>query len=262
MLAKIIEAKKKFLEEKIRNFPLRELKEKIKEQERKEQNFYQALKQEHEIKIIAEVKRSSPSRGVILKKDSDIVKIASIYEANGAVAISVLTENCYFKTTNEDFLRIRDKVKLPLLRKDFIIDEYEIYESSYLGASALLLIVRILDDFQLEGFYNLALSLGLEPLLEVHDKDDLEKALRLSPKLVGINNRDLDTLEVDIACSEKLLPLLPVDCVKVCESGIRSYQDIQYLRSLGADAFLIGEALLLSDDIGKKLRELQGYDTA
>jgi indole-3-glycerol phosphate synthase len=184
------------------------------------------------------------------------VALARTYADNGAAAISVLTESKYFQGSIEHLAEVREKVNIPLLRKDFIFDAYQVYESCAYGADALLLIVAILGQEQLDELSTLSHELGLDCLVEVHNESEVEKALRSGARIIGINNRDLKTFQVDIGTTERVRPLIPEDRIVVSESGINSRQDIDYLKSWGIDAALVGEALLTSDDIAVKMREL------
>jgi indole-3-glycerol phosphate synthase len=207
--------------------------------------------------IIAEVKRKSPSRGV-LREDFDPIMMASIYEKNGAAAVSVLTDREFFGGSDADLVGIRREVGLPLLRKDFIIDASQIFESRMLGADAILLIARILGEGSLKSFLKTAGSLGLSALVEVHDRADVEKALAADAEIIGINNRDLATFSTDIRTTLDLLEVIPRGKIVVSESGINSKDDIELLASAGVRAFLIGEALVKEADPAAKLRELMG----
>lgn len=205
--------------------------------------------------IIAEVKKGSPSKGVI-RPDFDPTTIAKIYEANGAACLSVLTDKDFFLGSIEYLIAIRKIVSLPLLRKDFIFDPYQIYEARAAGADAILLIAAMLDLSQLVDFIALARELTLDVLLEVHDEAELESALRTDCGLIGINNRNLRTFAIDLGTTGRLSRLMPHDRFVVTESGINSLADIRHLAAEGAGAFLIGESLMREDDIGAKLREL------
>jgi len=207
--------------------------------------------------IIAEIKRRSPSRG-LLADGIDPAGLARLYEENGAKAISVLTDRAYFGGNGDDLTAARGAVKLPILRKDFIIDPYQIYESRLMGADCVLLIADILDKETLLSFLARAAYLGMECLVEVHSRDSLSKAINVGAKLVGINNRDLNTFSVDIRTTLKLSPLLPAGTTVVSESGIKSYRDIEVLLKAGVDAFLVGETLVTAADPGKALRALMG----
>jgi indole-3-glycerol phosphate synthase len=206
--------------------------------------------------IIAEVKCASPSRGRLIDNFNP-VRIASTYEKNGAAAISVLTDEKYFAGHKNYLTQIRQKVNLPLLRKDFIIDAIQIYETRAIGADAILLIVRVLGK-KLSDFILLSKDLGLSPLVEVHTQEELEAALATGAKIIGINNRNLDTFVTDIETSRRLMAQMPADKVVVAESGIKERRDIESLTQAGINAFLIGEAFMTAPDIGKKLREFKG----
>ena len=206
--------------------------------------------------IIAEVKCASPSRGRLVE-NFDPLKIAAAYEKNGAAAISVLTDEKYFMGSKEYLTQIKTKVKLPLLRKDFIIDPYQIYESRAIGADAVLLIVCTLGA-RLGEFIGLASQLGLAALTEVHTAAELEIALAHKADIIGINNRNLDTFVTDINTCKELVRSIPAGIVTVAESGIRHRGDIENIMQSGISAFLIGEALVTSPDIEKKLREFRG----
>jgi indole-3-glycerol phosphate synthase len=205
-------------------------------------------------RIIAEVKKASPSKGLI-RPDFDPVAIAQTYAANGAAALSVLTDAKYFQGQLSFLEDICTAVTLPLLRKDFTIDAYQVYESRAAHADALLLIVAALERGQLEDFLGLADDLDMAALLEVHTVEELERCLPLQPRLIGINNRDLRTFHTDIETTLRLLPLVPSDVLVVSESGINTAADITRLRDKGVHAFLIGESLMRAPNPGVKLRE-------
>lgn len=209
------------------------------------------------LSLIAEIKKASPSKGII-REDFDPVKIARIYEENSASAISVLTDKGFFQGDIEYLTMVRRAVKIPVLRKDFIIDEFQIYEARAYGADALLLIAAILDKTQIVEYQHLALELGLDSLLEVHTESEIEKALDSDAQIIGINNRDLSTFKTDIDTTRRLIRLIPDDKILVSESGIEARDDILLLKDLGVRAVLIGETLMKCDDIGKKIRELLG----
>jgi len=209
------------------------------------------------IQLIAEVKKASPSRGVI-RSDFDPVEIARTYAGNGASAISVLTEAGYFQGSLDYLRDIRNTLgnSLPLLRKDFICDPYQVYESRAYGADSLLLIVAILDPERLEELLGLSHRLNMSCLVEVHNEAELETALKSGARIIGLNNRDLRTLAVDMAVTEQLRPLIPPDRVVVSESGIRDRSDIEKLERWGVDAVLVGESLMSAPDIAAKMKEL------
>lgn len=209
------------------------------------------------INIIAEVKKGSPSKGII-RADFDPLSIAKTYEENGACAISVLTDEKYFFGSLENLVMIRREAALPLLRKDFIIDPYQIYEARSAGADAALLIAAALPKKTLSEFITLAESLGMTALVEVHTEEEVLNALQAGASIIGINNRDLNTFKTDIATTVRLAKLVPPGKIVVSESGINSYNDIERLLSEGVKTFLVGEALMREKDVGKKLRELRG----
>jgi indole-3-glycerol phosphate synthase len=192
------------------------------------------------VRIIAEVKKASPSKGII-KEDFDPLAIAQEYSANGANAISVLTEPHYFKGDLEYLTQIRRYVPTPLLRKDFIVDKYQIVEALVYGADFILLIAKALSTKELKELYEYALYVGLEVLVEIHDKEDLSKAMKCGANIVGINHRNLDTFEMDMQLCDKLIPMIPNGKIIVAESGVSNTETIKRLSSIGADAFLIGE---------------------
>lgn len=257
MLSKIIRTKKEEVEYLKTKIPLPELKSKIRDME-ETRGFLKSLKQgddkSHTTKIIAEIKKASPSRGII-REDFDPLKIAEIYQENGASAISVLTDKPFFQGDIEYLSKVKAVVTLPLLRKDFIISEYQVFESRAHGADAFLLIAAILEKNQMGDYMSIGMEMGMSTLIEAHTKEDIEKALSTGTNLIGINNRDLDTFKVDIKTTEKLMQYIPDSITVVSESGIEKRDDIVYLQGIGADAFLIGEALMRERDIGKKLKE-------
>ena len=207
--------------------------------------------------IIAEVKKGSPSKGVI-RPDFDPLEIARIYQENGASCLSVLTDEHFFLGHLSYLALIREQVSLPLLRKDFIFDPYQIYQARVAGADAILLIAAMLELSQLREFLAIARELSLDVLLEVHDQHELETALQTDCNLIGINNRDLRSFQVDISTSERLAALVPPGRTLVAESGITRRDEIVRLTQSGLHAFLIGESLMREEDIGAKLRELLG----
>jgi indole-3-glycerol phosphate synthase len=208
-------------------------------------------------RIIAEVKRRSPSKGV-LSRDFDPARIASVYQEHGAAAVSVLTDRGFFGGDKEYLIDIRGKVKMPLLRKDFIVDACQIYETRLLGADALLLIAGILEAQQLSDYLAVTEELGLAALVEVHDRQDLDKALEAGAGIIGVNNRNLKTFVTDLGTSLDLAAYIPEDRIVVSESGIRTRADIETLTAAGIHAFLVGETLMQAEDRGGKLRELLG----
>jgi indole-3-glycerol phosphate synthase len=207
--------------------------------------------------IIAEVKKGSPSKGII-RADFDPLEIAETYQNNGATCLSVLTDERFFMGHLRFLGLIREAVSLPLLRKDFICDPYQIYEARAAGADAILLIAACLDLPQLRDFHGIARELGLDVLLEVHDEAEMETALQTDCTLIGVNNRDLRTFTTDLGTTGRLARMLPADHLLVAESGINSRADIERLHADGARAFLIGEALMREPDMGNTLQGLLG----
>ncbi|MDA8218471.1 MAG: indole-3-glycerol phosphate synthase TrpC [Dehalococcoidales bacterium] len=205
-------------------------------------DFRASLSRE-QVALIAEIKRASPSRGP-LAPDLDPAAQAGLYEQGGAAAISVLTDEHFFAGSLADLTQVRQAVELPALRKDFVVDEYQVYEARAAGADAILLIVAALADEELRSFHATARGLGLRCLVEAHDEAEVARALTSGAEIVGVNNRDLKTFNVDLATSERLAPLVPAGCLLVCESGVHSRADVERLAEAGADAILVGEALV------------------
>lgn len=214
------------------------------------------LRRKGEVAIIAEVKRATPSKGV-LKPELDPAALARAYQEGGARAVSVLTDARFFQGGVDDLRRARLAVDLPVLRKDFVIDEYQLFEARVMLADAALLIARLLGRNQLAEYLEIARELGLGALVEVHDEREMERALDARAPIVGINNRDLDTFAVSLETTARLRSLVPASVVTVSESGIRTAEDMRLLRTLGVDAALIGEELVKSPDPAGKLRELR-----
>lgn len=257
MISRIIEEKKRVIEESKRKKPKDEL---LKEITNISVNstFKKYVSRPHHINLIAEIKKASPSKGII-RGDFNPVKIAATYQAHGAAAISVLTDERFFEGKLEYIRMVKEVVSLPVLRKDFIIDEYQVYESVSCGADAILLIADLLSDGEMTDLYQLATSLGLDVLLEVHNEEDMDKAIATGGDIIGINNRDLHNFKVDLAMTQKLIRLIPAHKIKVSESGIKSYEDVMFLKSLGVNAVLIGEAFMEASDIAAKMREIMRY---
>jgi indole-3-glycerol phosphate synthase len=216
--------------------------------------FAQSLRQPG-VSVIAEFKRRSPSGGD-LRPSSSPAEIASVYAANGAAALSVLTDAKYFDGRDTDLIQVRTAGGLPTLRKDFVVSRYQIYEARVLGADAILLIVRALTDEELKSFLAITRKLGLDALVETHSADEVRRALDAGATLIGVNNRDLDTLATDTSLAPRLRALVPSKCVYVAESGISSPEQVAALFDAGADAVLIGEALMRAPDPGARLAEL------
>lgn len=213
--------------------------------------------------VIAEIKKASPSKGVI-REEFDPSSIARSYECHGAACLSVLTDESFFQGSDAALCAARDETRLPVLRKDFIVDEYQIIETRVLPADCVLLIVSALDRTQLATFHEIALELGLDVLVEVHNESELEQALLIEARLIGINNRDLKTFRTDLAVTERLAPLIPASIQVVSESGIHARSDVDRLRACGVHAFLVGEAFMRAPDPGVAMSAIfdPGHETA
>ena len=261
ILEKLAEASRRRVEERKQKKPLAQLR---REAEGRNAGtgfpFEAALKREG-LSFICEVKKASPSKGVIAE-EFPYLQIASEYEAAGADAVSCLTEPEYFLGSDRYLEEIAAEISLPVLRKDFTVDPYMIYEAKLLGASAVLLICALLDREQIREGIQIADSLGLSALVEDHDEAEVEKALNAGARIVGVNNRDLRTFQVDLDNSRRLRALVPPEIPFVSESGIRTSEDIRRLRENGTDAVLIGETFMRSPDKKKMLSELRGTGTA
>lgn len=220
--------------------------------------FKKAISRPDGINLIAEIKKASPSQGVI-RDDFDVLAIARTYEKYQAAAISVLTEDKYFLGHIDYIKKVSGHVNIPVLTKDFIIDEGQIYEARLNGASAVLLIVAILEDEVLKALMACAARLDMDCLVEVHNEAELERACTQGAEIIGINNRNLSTFEVSLDVCQHLIPLIPKGKVIVAESGLRTHQDIQQVKSWGAHAVLIGETFMRADNIGHKIEEVM-YD--
>ena len=217
---------------------------------------YLKSSKENPYRIIAEIKKASPSKGII-REDFDPIEIAKSYELGGADALSVLTEPHFFLGNLEYLTQIRRYVKTPLLRKDFIVDEYQILEASIYGADFVLLIAKALDKKTLKNLLEFARRIGMEALIEVHDKEDLTKAIFSGADIIGINHRNLETFKMDMSLSEKLISLIPKGKIIVAESGLNSKDTIVNLSKIGVDAFLIGEHFMRQDSITDELKKLK-----
>jgi indole-3-glycerol phosphate synthase len=210
-----------------------------------------------EMKVIAEVKRSSPSKGS-LSAITDPAALAESYQKAGASVISVLTEERRFKGSLSDLDAVRSRVDIPVLRKDFMVDEYQFYEARAHGADLVLLIVAALSKSQLKDFFDIATELEMAALIEVHTADELERALEISPRIIGVNSRNLKTLEVDPKAFADLIPRIPAELIRVAESGISTRNDVEFAQNSGAKAILVGEALVTSGDPDLAMRTLLG----
>jgi len=220
-------------------------------------DFYAALARPGPIRLIAEVKKASPSKGVI-RADFQPVHIAEVYRQHGATCISVLTDGPYFQGSLEHLRRVRAAVDLPLLRKDFVIDAYQALEARAAGADAVLLIAECLDDPLLKRLHDAVVELGMTPLVELFEPANLARVLRIGARLIGINNRDLRTFKTDLGHTLQLRGEIPHDRLVVAESGIRTRSDVELLESAAVDAILVGETLMASDDVGATVDALLG----
>ena len=257
ILAKIIGAKRSRLSVSKSSVPFDELRDRAIDVRSniKPHRLFSALSNDQRINIIAEFKRRSPSRGEI-RTNADPASIAKAYESAGAAAVSVLTEEDHFHGSLDDLRAVRRAISLPILRKDFIFDEYQLYESAAAGADALLLIVAALDDETLGLLRRITEEeLGMDALVEVHTTEEMDRAIRSGAKIIGVNNRDLGTFEVSLETSVKLAPIAPNGAVLISESGIGSAADISRLRSLGYRGFLIGETLMRANDPAQVLMD-------
>lgn len=256
MLEEIVEKTQERLIESKKSKSLDQLKEEVQKLEITQDFPFKKALSEDEISIIAEVKRASPSKGLIAE-DFDYLAIAKEYEEAGASAISVLTEPYFFKGSNDYLKEISQCVSIPTLRKDFVIDEYMIWEAKALGASAVLLIVSILSIVELKKFLDLAHDLGLSAIVETHDGDEIRTALNVGAEIIGVNNRDLTDFTVNIENSISLRRCVSGDVIFISESGIKTPEDVRKLKENDVDAVLIGETLMKSDDKKSMILELK-----
>lgn len=257
VLSQIIGKKRERVEEAKRVIPLERLRtEAFAKREHAPSHALRRALQADGINIIAEFKRRSPSKGVI-RADADLSQIVRSYQAGGAAAVSVLTEHDYFDGSLADLRAVKQSIELPVLRKDFVFDPYQIFEAAAAGADAVLLIVGVLDDSQLESLQSLAEELGMDALVEVHNAEEMDRAARSGAKLVGVNNRDLRTFQVSLETSIRLAPLAPRDALLVSESGLNKAAELQRLREKGFHGFLIGETLMRAACPEAALRELR-----
>jgi indole-3-glycerol phosphate synthase len=261
ILVRILDCKRQEVAQARQTTPLPELRRRLRDLPAT-RDFHEALipGQNSGTRIIAEIKKASPSAGLI-RPDFDPVTIATVYAAHGAAAISVLTDREFFQGELAFLGAVRQAVPVPLLRKDFLIDPYQLYEARCAGADAVLLIAAALDVPELIDLAALSRELGLEPLIEVHTAAELEKALECSSRVIGINNRNLHTFRTDVATTLDLLPRIPEGYAVVSESGLRDRRTIRHLEAHGVTAFLVGESLMREPDFGAKLDELRGAVT-
>jgi len=211
--------------------------------------------EEKSVAVIAEMKKASPSKGII-RENYDPLILAKSYQDFGATCLSVLTNKEYFQGSLDHITQVKEVVQLPVLRKDFIVDKYQIYESLYRGADCILLIVAALSRRQLKEYYQLAIELGLDVLVEVHTHMELEQALEIEPIILGINNRNLETFEINLETTKNLVKEIPDNILIISESGIKTKEDINKITSYGVNTFLVGEALMRNNNPGKKLKNL------
>lgn len=262
ILEKITEKKRRDVEEQKSHLPLsmlvNQLERTAKEPSASPRGFRNALKScvnASRPAVIAEIKKASPSKGVI-RAEFDVVDIARSYEIHGASCLSVLTEKHFFQGSDEYLILAREATRLPVLRKDFIVDLWQISESRLLGADCVLLIVSALTDRELKDFYRFSRELNMDALIEVHDETELDRALLLDPDLLGVNNRNLRTFETDLDTTLNLLDQIPETCLTVTESGIYSREDVQRMLANGVYSFLVGESFMRAEKPGEKLEEL------
>lgn len=256
VLEKIVATKRQEIETARRAVPVEVLSERLAAAP-PVRDFAAALKSGTGMRVIAEVKKASPSAGLI-RADFDPVAIACEYAANGAACLSVLTDEHFFQGSLDYLIAVRNAVPLPVLRKDFLLDRYQVLEARAAGADCILLIAECLDDCTLRDLYFYASELGMESLIEIYDPENLDRVMKLGPALLGINNRNLRTFVTDLGHSITLRSRVPDDCVLISESGIHTRADVERLEQAGIHAMLVGETLMRSADIGAKLRELLG----
>jgi indole-3-glycerol phosphate synthase len=254
ILDQIVAAKRTEIERLKRDAPESELRDRLADAP-PVRDFFTPLAARGPIKLIAEVKKASPSAGLI-RPDFDPVAIARTFEAHGASCISVLTDEPYFQGRLEYLAQIRAATHIPLLRKDFILDEYQVVEARLAGADAVLLIAECLDDCNLRKLFNAACDLGMRPLVELYEPENLQRVFDAGATLIGINNRNLHTFEVDLAHTIRMRSHVPDKCVLVAESGIKTRADVERLEAAGVDAILVGESLTREADIGAAVDRL------
>jgi len=260
ILEDILIQKRKDLEEIKRRFPLHRLRDAVEHAQRTEHRpFRRAISWPHRMNLICELKKASPSEG-ILCEDFQPLRIANTYESSGAAAISVLTESHYFKGRPSYLRTVRQVTRLPILRKDFILETYQLYESALLEADAYLLIASILTSEELKNLIRLGHELHMDALVEIHTDEDLKKAVDAGAHIIGINNRNLRTLDVDTDRAKQLIPHIPKGITTVIESGLKTYEELMAYKSLGVNTFLIGTALMKSHDRFGTIQSLLGLD--
>jgi indole-3-glycerol phosphate synthase len=260
ILNDILSVKRRDLEEMKRRFPFHRLRDAMEHAARSAPRpFYRAVSNAKGLNLICELKRASPSAGV-LRDDFQPLRIASLFEFAGAAAISVLTETHYFKGRPSYLKTVRQVTTVPLLRKDFILESYQIYETALLDADAFLLIASILTGGEMADMIALGAKLGMDALVEVHTAEDVKKAVGSGARIIGINNRDLKTLEVDPHRAKYLIPLIPKEATIVIESGLSRYEELMEYKSLGVNSFLVGTSIMRTDDIVGAIYALTGSD--
>lgn len=260
ILDQIVATKRQEIERAKSGVPLSELRARLADAP-PVRDFFAPLATAGPIKLIAEVKKASPSKGVI-RADFDPVGIARTYQAHGASCLSVLTDESYFQGSLEVLRQVRQAVEIPVLRKDFILDSYQLVEARASGADAVLLIAECLDDCNLRKLHNEAIDLGLTPLVEFYEPANLDRVLAAGAQLIGVNNRDLRTFDVDLEHTIRMRQKVPLDCVLVGESGIETRTDVLRLEVAGVDAMLVGESLMREADIGAAVDRLLGRGEA
>jgi indole-3-glycerol phosphate synthase len=256
VLDQIVELKRRDLSDELAATPLAALRAEA-ERAPRPPDFAAALRPAAGVGLIAEIKRASPSKGLI-RADFDPPSLARAYEAGGATCLSVLTDTPYFQGEDAFLEQARGTVRLPALRKDFMLDAYQVFEARAIGADCILLIMAALEDAEAAELESLAFDLGMDVLVEVHDAAEMTRALRLGSKLIGINNRNLKTLGVDLAVTEQLAPMVPKDRMLVAESGLYATADLERMHRVGASVFLVGESLMRQADVTDATRALLG----
>ena len=257
VLNDILEHKRREVEELKQHLPLSKLARIVEENKEPRRSLYSALSHNRKLHLICELKKASPSEG-ILREEFEPKTLAQEFEAAGASAISVLTEKHYFKGNASFLKQIRPFTTIPLLRKDFIFDPYQVYETAALGADAFLVITMLFSNEELKKLLVLARKLKLDTLIEIHTKEELDRALEAGGNIIGINNRDLKTLQIDHAVSENLIRFIPKEVVTVIESGIETREEIARFQALGANCFLVGTTLMKAKNVRQKILELCG----
>ena len=256
ILNEILVHKRREIEEMKLRYPLRRLQEAVQLRDGAgHRDFKKAIADPHRINLIAEIKKASPSEGV-LRENFQPLRLAALLEYAGAAALSVLTETRFFKGRPSYLKTIRQVTQIPILRKDFILDEYQLYESKLLEADAVLLIASLLTDEELQKFIIRAREIGVEAFVEVHTEEDLKKALACGAEIFGINNRNLQTLEVDVHRAERILNHVPKQATVVIESGFKDHEEMLRYKSLGVHAFLVGTSLMKAHDVVAKVHEM------